>query len=130
MSHVPLISDDLRSIMLGLGKRSADGEAHDPFPTVRLHVPGTGTFWLLTELDPDDPDLAWGLCDLGLGAPALDHVRMSDLAALPGQPVVCDASFVAHQSLNAYLREAQDRSAVDDRSTALRLGVFPPLRIS
>jgi hypothetical protein len=38
---------------------------------------------LLTEIDPDDEDLAFGLCDLGLGSPELGWVRLDDGAAFP-----------------------------------------------
>lgn len=102
-----LISSELRARLLANGARSARHENHDPLPVVRLFVPDTAAVWLLTELDPDDLDLAFGVCDLGLGAPKLDYVRLSDLAALPGQPVCCDIAFVAKQSLSAYLRDAQ-----------------------
>lgn len=76
-------------------------------PVVKLLAPGANAMWLLTELDPDDPDLAYGICDLGLSAPKLDYVRLSDLAALPGQSIQCDITFVADRPLSAYLRDAQ-----------------------
>jgi hypothetical protein len=34
------------------------------------------------ELDPDDEDLAWGLCDLGLGSPETGHVSVRELASI------------------------------------------------
>ena len=41
----------------------------DFYSVVKLFDPcGAGT-WLLTEVEPDDPDIAWGLCDLGMGFP-------------------------------------------------------------
>lgn len=101
------MSSEMRTQLLANGARSARHEDHDPVPVVKLFVPEAMAVWLLTELDPDDTDLAYGVCDLGLGAPKLDYVRLSDLAALPGQPVHCDTGFVAKQSLSAYLREAQ-----------------------
>lgn len=107
-----LIPSELRARLLENGARSASDESHDPFPVVRLHTPDATASWLLTELDPDDPDLAYGLCDLGLGAPKLDHVRLSQLAALVGNAVVCDAEFVARQPLSAYVREARERGAI------------------
>ena len=35
----------------------------------RIWVPteGAGCTWLLTEIDPEDTDIAFGLCDLGMG---------------------------------------------------------------
>jgi hypothetical protein len=44
---------------------------------------GVGT-WLLTELDPEDGDLAFGLCDLGTGFPELASVRISELESHKG----------------------------------------------
>jgi hypothetical protein len=34
---------------------------------VKLFRPWCGATWLLTEFDPDDRDIAFGLCDLGMG---------------------------------------------------------------
>lgn len=31
---------------------------------------------------PDDEDLAWGLCDLGLGSPATGNVSVRELASI------------------------------------------------
>jgi len=107
-----LISSEMRALLLANSARSARHEDHDPFPVAKLFVPDAGAVWLLTELDPDDSDLAFGVCDLGLGAPKLDYVRLSDLAALPGQPVCCDIAFVAQQSLSAYLRDAQAHGSI------------------
>ena len=40
----------------------------DPFPVVKLFYPaGSGT-WLLSEIEPDELEIAWGLCR------ALDYV--------------------------------------------------------
>lgn len=98
--------------MLASGARSAGHEDHDPFPIVKLFVPGATAVWLLAELDPDDQDLAYGLCDLGLGAPMLDYVRLSELAALPGQPVQRDPEFMAKQPLSAYLADAKKTGSI------------------
>ena len=40
----------------------------DFWPVVKLFYPAGASTWLLTELDPEDEDIAWGLCDLGMGA--------------------------------------------------------------
>lgn len=104
---VTLIPSELHARLLANGARSARGEDHDPIPVVKLFTPDANAAWLLTELDPDDPDLAYGVCDLGLGTPKLDYVRLADLMALPGQPIQCDIAFVADRPLSAYLRDAQ-----------------------
>lgn len=105
-----LIPEGLRRRLVGNGALSARGEDHDPFPVVKLSA--GASVWLLTELDPDDPDLAYGLCDLGLGTPKLDHVRLSDLARIAGDALVCDHDFVARQPLSGYLRDAKAAGAI------------------
>ncbi len=40
-------------------------ELFDPQPLVKLFTPDAGATWLLTEIDPDAPSMAFGLC----GAP-------------------------------------------------------------
>ncbi|EHM53476.1 DUF2958 domain-containing protein, partial [Cardiobacterium valvarum] len=47
-------------------------EGHDPMPVVHLAVPGHEHHWLLSEIDDDD--IAFGLCDLGMGFPELGYV--------------------------------------------------------
>lgn len=39
----------------------------DHHPVVKLFTPDGGATWLLSETDPDDPDICFGLCDLGMG---------------------------------------------------------------
>jgi hypothetical protein len=46
---------------------------------------GTAT-WLISELDPDDPDRLFGLCDLGLGSPELGYVSLAELKTIRGPP--------------------------------------------
>ena len=110
--HVNLIPSDLRARMLEHGTQSASGAEHDPHPVVRLFVEDGTASWLLADLDPDDPDLAWGLCDEGLGVPRLDYVRLSDLAQLFGGDMQRDADFVARQSLNGYLDDAKRAGSI------------------
>jgi hypothetical protein len=67
-----------------IGYGAGDCIPVDPHPVVKLFTPDAGATWLLTELDPNDEDLAFGLCDLGLGEPELGYVRLSDLANARG----------------------------------------------
>lgn len=71
--------------------------------------------WLLTELDPEDPDRAFGLCDLGLGSPELGYVSLAELAALRGPlglPVERDQHFDADGPLSGYVGEARHAGRV------------------
>ena len=78
-------------------------------PVVKLFTPDAACTWLLTELDPDDPDIAFGLCDLGMGCPELGNVLVSELGQLRGRlglPVERDLHFKADKTLSAYASEA------------------------
>lgn len=92
------------------------GQGVDPYPVARLYTLDAGCVWLLAEL-AGDGDLAYGLCDLGLGAPELGYVRLSVLGAMRGPlglPVVADPCFVARQSLSAYAVEAAACGSICD----------------
>jgi hypothetical protein len=52
---------DQRAVLVENGTRHRDGREIDPYPVVKLFLPGGSATWLLTELDPDDDDLAFGL---------------------------------------------------------------------
>lgn len=110
-----LIPEDLRAIMLQNGEQSAVGLGdHDPHPVVKLFTPDAGATWLLTEFDPDAPDIAFGLCDLGLGCPELGSVSLAEIASVRdalGLPVERDLWFVADRPLSAYVREARASGA-------------------
>jgi hypothetical protein len=72
---------------------------------VKLFTPDAACTWLLSELDPDDPDIAFGLCDLGIGFPELGSVSLTELASIRGRlnlPVERDRYFTATKKLSAY----------------------------
>jgi len=61
----------LRNGRLQQDRAEAGGSDADFIPVVKLFTPDAGCTWLLTELDPDDSDIAFGLCDLGAAVPSL-----------------------------------------------------------
>jgi hypothetical protein len=86
------------------------GESIDFRPVVKLFTPDAQATWLLSEVYPADPDVAFGLCDLGLGFPELGDVRISEIATLRGPlnlPVERDRYFTAKRTLSEYAREAR-----------------------
>jgi hypothetical protein len=113
--NMNLISDEQRTQLLKHGRfntfRRAQGQFEiDYKPVVKLFCPWGGGTWLLSELDPDDPDLAFGLCDLGLGSPELGSVRLSEIESIEGPGglrVERDLHFVPVQSLLAYAEDAR-----------------------
>lgn len=115
-----LLTKEQRARMLANGKANAErladpenvhGEAQDFWPVVKLFNPCGAATWLLTELDPEDPDIAFGLCDLGMGCPELGNVRLSELAGVKlmggALGIERDIHFEADKSLSAYADEAR-----------------------
>lgn len=82
----------------------------DYYPVVKLFTPDAACTWLLTEIDPENPDIAFGLCDLGMGFPELGSVSLSELASVRGPlglHVERDLHFKATKRLSAYAQEAR-----------------------
>ena len=110
-----LLTHAQRHELTANGERSAAGEEIDPRPVAKLFTPDAGATWLLTELDPSDPDRAFGLCDLGLGCPEIGYVSLAELAAVRGQfglPIERDLHFTANRSLSAYADVARRRGRI------------------
>lgn len=110
-----LMTSAQRALLLANGARSATGEDIDPFPVLKLFTPDGAATWLLTELDPDDPDIAFGLCDLGMGHPELDSVSLSEITAVRGKlglPIERDLYFEADKRLSAYADEARAHGSI------------------
>lgn len=87
----------------------------DHKPVVKLFTPDANATWLISEVDPDDPDRLFGLCDLGLGSPELGYVSLSELRDVRGRlglPVERDLHFVADKPLSAYADEARSKGRV------------------
>ena len=100
-----LITQAQREQLIANGRASRDADT-DHRPVVKLFTPDAGATWLLTELDPDQPDLAWGLCDLGLGFAEYGTVLISEIASFRGRlnlPVERDLHFQAKGPISAYI---------------------------
>ena len=105
-----LITDEQHAQLLAHGRQSLEQENFDPAPVVKLFTPDAGGTWLLTEIDPDDHDHAFGLCDLGVGSPELGWVSLAEIVTVRGRlglPIERDLHFEAQKRLSAYAREAR-----------------------
>ena len=92
-------------------------EPEDFHPVVKLFCPWNGATWLLTELDVDDPDIAFGLCDLGMGFPEIGSVSLSELAAVRGPGdlrIERDLTFRPTKTLQGYADAAQRQQGITD----------------
>jgi hypothetical protein len=113
-----LLTDDIRERLLQNSRLreqyQRDGLAEPGFlPVVKLLMPQSGAVWLLTELDPEDPDIAFGLCDLGMGCPELGYVSRAEIALaaeVTGLDVQRDERFVATKPISACADEARGGS--------------------
>jgi hypothetical protein len=87
----------------------------DHFPVLKLFTPDAGATWLISEVDPDDPDRLFGLCDLGVGHPELGYVSLAEISSVKGRlglPVERDLHFVADKPLSAYAEEARMKGRI------------------
>ena len=115
-----LFTSEQREQLLANGKanRERQEQGLDPIdfkPVVKLFTPDAGATWLLTEIDPDEPEIAFGLCDLGMGFPELGYVSLTELAEVRGQlglSVERDLWFKAEKTLGEYAEEARREDRV------------------
>jgi hypothetical protein len=99
-----LTEDDLAQL---LANALADGTDH--VPVVKLFAPDGAATWLFTEVDPDDPDRLFGLCDLGLGYPELGYASLTEISSVRGRfglKVERDAHFIGSKPLSVYADDA------------------------
>jgi Protein of unknown function (DUF2958) len=78
-------------------------------PLVKLFNPCGAATWLLTEIDPDDETVAWGLCDLGMGCPEFGTVSLTELASIRnrlGLGIERDLHFKARAPISVYIKAA------------------------
>lgn len=109
-----LLTKEIEEKLLANGRASAeavakDGDTPDHEPILKLFQPWGAATWLITELDPDCPDIAYGLCDLGMGIPELGSVSLEELRSIRGPAglgIERDRSFKATKRLSEYAEEA------------------------
>jgi len=85
--------------------RHGDIEGGDLEPVVKLFTPDAECTWLLSELDPDGHNTAFGLADLGIGPPELGWVWLPEIRNLRGKlglPVERDENFKPRGSMDQY----------------------------
>ena len=75
-----LLTPELREQLLANGSNPD----RDRVPAVKWFNPAGAGTWLIVDADPEDPDIHFGLMDLGFGTPELGSVRLSELEAFQG----------------------------------------------
>lgn len=100
-------TDAERAALAAQGAAAGDDEG--AIPLVRLFQPDGNGVWLISELDPQDADLAYGLADLGQGAPEAGAFMLSEVARIRGRlglAVERDRSFRPGATLGQFARAA------------------------
>ena len=111
-----LLTETQREQLLANG-RNRDGN-HPP--VVKLFDPSGAATWLVSELDPEEPDIAFGLADPGFGSPELGSFRVSELRSVRGPfglGIERHLNFKAAHPLTVYAEAAR---------TAGRIVLFGP----
>jgi hypothetical protein len=108
-----------REQLLDNGRRQAavkgTSDEIDFRPVVKLFNPVGAATWLLTEIDPDDETVAWGLCDLGMGFPEFGTVSLTELAEYRGRlglGIERDRYFEARGPISAYIAAANEAERI------------------
>ncbi len=134
--NYPFITDEQRSLLLANGQESIETPDVDPPPAIKLFTPDAGATWLPTEIDPDNHDHAFGLCDLGLGMPELGWVSLAELALVRGRlglPIERDLHFRAESHAGRFPPGPGCGAVVTRRVGSTRNskgGQLPPLSFS
>jgi len=87
----------------------------DHTPVVKWFTPDGQATWLISEIDPNHPDIAFGLCDLGTGFPELGDVSITEIKSIRGQlglAVERDLHFQGKYPLSIYADAARQKQAI------------------
>lgn len=113
-----LVTPEQREQLLANGAR----RGADHTPVVKLFNPcGAGT-WLVTELDPEDESIAFGLADLSFNTPEVGSFSLSELEAFKGPfglGIERDLYFEAKYTLSAYAEAARAEGRIVEYGPAL-----------
>jgi len=106
---------ELAKLTANGAKTAATGEGNHR-PVVKLFNPDGAATWLLTDIDPENHDLAFGLCDLGLGSPELGTVYLPELQNHKGRfgiGIERDLHFTATGPIKEYADAAREKGSID-----------------
>jgi hypothetical protein len=119
-----LMPDDIRARLLANG---ATPEETDHLPVVKYFDPCGAATWIITELMPVsgegvEPDILFGLCDLGMGCPELGTVSLAELKSVTGRlglGIERDLHFRARYPLSVYAHAAHRRGRIVESEALL-----------
>lgn len=114
-----LIPSELKQQMIQNARDVLKGRGDDHPPVIKLFSISGSATWLLSELNPFETDIAYGLCDLGMGKPELGYVSLSELESIqhPSLPIpliVRDEHFEADYLMSVYAEAARQHQGITE----------------
>ncbi|MES2479446.1 MAG: DUF2958 domain-containing protein [Bacteroidota bacterium] len=103
-------------------KKNGANRDQNHTPVVKLFTPDANATWLISEIDPDEPRLAFGLCDLGMGFPELGYVDLNEIKSVRGTlglPVERDLNFEGLYPMTVYADAARMAEQITTSETLL-----------
>ena len=98
-------------------------------PVVKIFSPVGAATWLIHSMNPQDPDILFGLCDPGSGFPELGYVPLSELDEIRvkvrigpmtgGIPLERDKYFRPTHNLLQYAEAAQQNNRITENEALL-----------
>lgn len=86
-------------------------------PVLKLFCPWGSATWLISEMNSEDHNMLFGLCDLGLGFPEIGWVYLSELEEIRG-PLGLKIERDLHFKPEMTLEQYADRARVEGRIVA------------
>ncbi len=103
--------------------RNGANPDQDHAPVVKLHTAFAKATWLISELDPENEDMAFGLCDLGMGFPELGYIYLPEIVEMQDDPrliVLRDQTFTGEFPMSVYARAARFHSEIVTEPATVR----------
>ena len=113
-----MITEDIKAKLFA-NWRDENG---DHKPVVKFFDPTGAATWLITEMSPEDNDMLFGLCDLGMGFPELGYVSLKELESVKGFAglgIERDIHFDATCPLSVYAEAARAAGRITGKRKAL-----------
>lgn len=120
-----LIPAELREKMIENARDMLKGRQEDHPPVVKLFSIAGSATWLLSELNPLETTVAFGLCDLAVGSPELGYVSLDELESIP-HPflpiplIVRDEHFDAEYLMSVYAEAARQHQGITENPMHLQ----------
>jgi len=115
-----LITENIRKKLIANWQN--EDKNKDPYPVVKLFNPVGAATWLITEMVADQPDILFGLCDLGFQCPELGYVSLSELESIRlfgALGIERDRHFIAKFPLSIYAQAARTHGQITFEEKAL-----------